>query len=346
MKKLVFAIVSLLLFFACSKNSLSYLCDDLAELEDKQKDWIRVLEESENAENRFSAVKKIAENLKRKNKKKTLIYFLTKEVNTNPNSPYNAYWLLMIANEYLEANEKRIAEYYLERIVKLYPDILIGNKSLHYLSLENLVKICDNDEELISYYNILLNTLYDEIDPARAYFALGQSYEKLGEWKLAIQAYSEFIKLGDYNIVIKGIPDSFNYAKRIVDYSNSSKNWTFENLDELVSTVRKAVRSRDFKTLERCRTKVNFVAMTWNQEASDVSSKPNFNLVTLMRGGNIYVSQELAGFSTDTEVYLRTSGWSQYTNVWYLYFKKVNFPADPEIHGTWEWAGIYYGEKK
>ena len=25
--------------------------------------------------------------------------------------------------------------------------------------------------------------------------------------------------------------------------------------------------------------------------------------------------------------------------------EKVNFPADPEIHGRWEWAGIYFGEK-
>ncbi|MCI6442425.1 MAG: tetratricopeptide repeat protein, partial [Spirochaetia bacterium] len=46
-----------------------------------------------------------------------------------------------------------------------------------------------------------------------------------------------------------------------------------------------------------------------------------------------------------TEAYLRTTGWSNYVNVWYLYFRKVNFPADPEIHGRWEWAGIYYGEK-
>jgi len=23
----------------------------------------------------------------------------------------------------------------------------------------------------------------------------------------------------------------------------------------------------------------------------------------------------------------------------------VNFPADPKVHGNWEWAGIYFGEK-
>ncbi|MDR1596788.1 MAG: tetratricopeptide repeat protein, partial [Treponema sp.] len=45
------------------------------------------------------------------------------------------------------------------------------------------------------------------------------------------------------------------------------------------------------------------------------------------------------------EAYLRTWGWSQYISTWYLYFRKINFPSDPEIHGRWEWAGIYYGEK-
>lgn len=345
MKKLFFVFL-IGLVFACKKAPYDYLTDDMGKFSESQKKWVFALENSTNPESRFSAINKIAENLKREKKTRTLVYFLTNEVNKNPEDPYNAYWLLMVANEYLQADENRIAEYYLERCVKLYPDMLIKNRSMHYLCLQNLVNISENAEQLVSYYSILLNTLYDKINPAEAYFALAQNYEKLGEWTLAIQAYNEFVKLGQYDIVIKGIPDSFNYAKRIVDYSNSNKIWVFENLDDLVNTVRRAVREFDYATLEACMSKVNFVTMTWNQEASDVSSQVNFNLRTLMRGGRIFVSNELADFSTNNEVYLRTSGWSQYTNVWYLYFKKVNFPADPEIHGSWEWAGIFYGEKK
>lgn len=346
MKNLGLFLFVFLFLCSCEKNAYSYLTYDLDEITETQKDWVQILAESKNPDNRFSAVNNIAQNLKRKNKNRTLIYFLTKEVNENVENPYNAYWLLMLANEYLQANEKPIATYYLQRIIKTYPDMIISGQSLHFLCLNNLVKICDDDEQLISYYSLLLNNQYDKINPAKAYFALGKSYENLGEWKLAINAYTEFIKLREYDVVIKGIPDSFNYAKRIVDYSNSNKNWVFENLDELVQTVKTAVRNLDYTTLERCMTKVNFTTMAWNQEPSDVSSQVNFNLRTLMRGYNIRVNNEIADFSTDTEVYLRTSGWTQYTNVWYLYFKKVNFPADPEIHGTWEWAGIYYGEKK
>jgi hypothetical protein len=344
-KKLI-VLFAVCLCFSCTKSPYDYLADDLGSLSDEQRSWIAALKNTTNPENRFSAINKIAQNLKRRNKIHTLIYFLTKEVNANPTEAYNAYWLLMVANEYLQAGENKIAEYYLERSVALYPDMIIQDRSLHYLCLQNLVKISKDNKQLVVYYSLLLNTLYDKINPAKAYFALGQAYEKLGEWKLAIQAYNEFVKLNQYDIVIEGIPDSYNYAKRIVDYSNSTKNWVFENLDDLVQTVRTAVRELDYGKLERCMSKVNFVTMTWNQEASDVSSQVNFNLRTLMLGGKIYVSNELADFSTNNEVYLRTSGWRQYTNVWYLYFKKVNFPADPEIHGTWEWAGIFYGEKK
>lgn len=334
------------LIFACKKMPYDYLNDGMGKSSANQKKWISILEKTTDHASRFLAINKITENLRREKKDRTLVYFLTNEVNKNPEDPYNAYWLLMVANEYLQANENRIAEYYLERCVKLYPDMLIKNRSMHYLCLQNLVNISDDAEQLVSYYSLLLNNLYDQINPAKAYFALAQSYERLGEWTMAIQAYNEFVKLGQYDIVIEGIPDSFNYAKRIVDYSNSNKVWVFDNLDDLVNTVRRAVREFDYSTLEACMSKINFVTMTWNQEASDVSSQVNFNLRTLMRGGRIFVSNELADFSTNNEVYLRTSGWSQYTNVWYLYFKKVNFPADPEIHGSWEWAGIFYGEKK
>ena len=46
------------------------------------------------------------------------------------------------------------------------------------------------------------------------------------------------------------------------------------------------------------------------------------------------------------EAYLWTYGWGGLRiRTWYLYFRKVHFPPDPEIHGTWEWAGIFLGER-
>jgi hypothetical protein len=71
----------------------------------------------------------------------------------------------------------------------------------------------------------------------------------------------------------------------------------------------------------------------------------DFNFYDFMAGNTIEYQARLDSSSNAGEAYLRTWGWSQYLSVWYLYFRTIYFPSDPEIHGRWEWAGIYYGEK-
>ena len=85
--------------------------------------------------------------------------------------------------------------------------------------------------------------------------------------------------------------------------------------------------------------------MSWRQDETAENSLSNFEMSDFMHGNRIYCSKELDEMSGPTEAYLRTWGWNSYVNIWYLYFRKVNFPANPDIHGRWEWAGIYYGEK-
>jgi len=63
-----------------------------------------------------------------------------------------------------------------------------------------------------------------------------------------------------------------------------------------------------------------------------------------MQGNRIHYANKLDASSNSTEAFLRTWGWAQ-ISTWYLYFRKIYFPSDPEIHGRWEWAGVYYGEK-
>jgi hypothetical protein len=49
--------------------------------------------------------------------------------------------------------------------------------------------------------------------------------------------------------------------------------------------------------------------------------------------------------ASGNEATLKTTGWNFRPPIWYLYFRRVDFPADPEINGQWEWAGVYFGEK-
>lgn len=287
----------------------------------------------------------IAGNLRSADRHNSLIYFLTTSVESNPEDPYNAYWLLMVAAAYLENNAPRIAEYYFERILATCPDLTVGDSSVHRICLEHLIRISTNHEALVQHYTDLITRFSTEINLPRSYFLLARSYERLGEWELAIKTYAQFLGYGRFDITIPGVPDAWAYAKRLVDYNSSAKDWTFETLDELVAAIKGAINSYNHRALERYRAKVNFFAMSWKQEASDSNSQVDFNMRDFMGGNRIRYNENLDASSNPNEAYLRTVGWNQYVSTWYLYFRKVNFPADPEIHGRWEWAGIYYGEK-
>lgn len=317
----------------------------LGELDEEQCILTELLNTSSNDDIRFAATFLAAKNLKLKKQSKRLIVFLTSLAEQNPEDVYNSYWLLMTANEYMEMGMPEMASYYFERIINSKYDLIIKNKSVKLISLNTLIKITDSPQRLSEYYSKLITEFYESINPAYSYFMLAQAYEKMGEWVLAIQTYSKFLNLNRFDIIIPGIPDSYSYAKKIVDYNASSKNWTAETLDELVKTISNAIKRQDYKTLEKYRSKVNFFAMSWKQELSEAYPQPDFDIRNFMRGSYINISQELDPLSTPYEAYLRTHGWNQYVRTWYLYFKKINFPADPSIHGRWEWAGIYYGEK-
>ena len=130
-----------------------------------------------------------------------------------------------------------------------------------------------------------------------------------------------------------------------LDFNDSPKDWTFESLEALEKAVKTAISNYNYRTLDRYKSKVNFFAMSWRQDEFDTNSQENFSMRKFMTGNRIRYNAELDEASNPNEAYLRTWGWNRaYVNVWYLYFRKVNFPVDPEIHGRWEWAGIYFGE--
>ena len=99
------------------------------------------------------------------------------------------------------------------------------------------------------------------------------------------------------------------------------------------------------RALDKYKSKVNFFSMSWKQDEMDANAQEEFSMRSFMRGNRIRYADELDETSNPNEAYLRTWGWSEYVSVWYLYFRKVNFPLDPDIHGNWEWAGIYMGNK-
>ena len=252
----------------------------------------------------------------------------------------------MTAYAYRESDAAPVASYYFERILRNYNDLLVQNKSVHFLCLQELIQISTNSANRISYFNELISRFPNEVSTTELYMRLASEYEKEGEWDNAIKSLTQFLAQDDAaTIQITGIPNAYLSARQIIDFNNSSKDWTFENLDALVVAVKQAISSYNWRALDRYKSKVNFFAMSWKQDETATNAQENFSMHSFMLGNRIRYNEELDESSSPTEAYLRTWGWSNYINVWYLYFRKVNFPADPEIHGRWEWAGIYYGEK-
>ena len=295
------------------------------------------------SEEQFTVIREIINHYVRQREFPRLINFLTNRVNSNSRDPYNTYYLYIIATTYIQQEAHAVAAMYFNLIIKNYPDLTVSGESIHLASLNQLLSIIDNPEKRIWYYEELISRFSDQIDLGAAYFLLAQAYEQSGEWASAIRAYTQF--LPNMNTNVPGFPNADIYARQMVDFHNSPKDWTFTTLNALVESIQDALDAGSYAQLERARAKVNFFARSWGQDASDESGIAGFHLLDFMRSSRISYATELDAGSNANEAYLRTWGWSQYLSTLYLYFRKINFPADPEIHGRWEWAGVYYGEK-
>jgi tetratricopeptide (TPR) repeat protein len=308
------------------------------------RDLFALLESEKQAgEAQFPVVQEIALEYANQEEYGRLINFLSYWIHAHPDDPHTAYYLFMIAFAYSRQEAYPIAAIYFDSIVKNHPDLIVRGESIHYIALNRLIDLVASPEQLVWYYETLISRFPDKIDSGKAYFMLGQLYEQTGDWNGAMQSYTRFLPY--YGTVIPGFPDAYTYAKQLVDFNNSSKDWTFESLNALLAAIKSALDTGNSVRLWQYRAKVNFFARSWEQEDEDNAGMVEFNLSDFMRGNRIHYAADLDSESNANEAFLRTWGWTQYLSVWYFYFRKIYLPPNPEIHGRWEWAGVYYGEK-
>lgn len=292
---------------------------------------------------RFAAVRQVASIFIRQKDYGRLTSFLVETASANPNDPYLAWYLFTAAYAYDLEGASPIAALYYDRIVKTLPDLEVDGTSLHYECLQRLKETVTSPERRIEYFKDLISRFPDKVDMGRLLFLLGKEYERVGDWDLAVKTYAKFLPY--FGSQIPGYPDALQYARSIIEFYNSPKDWAYEDLQTLITGIRKALQAGNPYRLRQYRAKVNFFAMSWHQDENDVNSQVLFDFSEFMSGGRIYVADSLDPSSGPREAYLKTWGWSERISTWYLYFRKIYFPADPEIHGRWEWAGIYYGDK-
>jgi len=336
----ILTIILLLLISGCNKKNTDIISDT-------QVQYQKILETQQlTSQQRYAIINQIANNYMQKKDYQGLILFLTDWTEQNPDDMYNSYWLLRTAFAYLSTGAEPIAEYYFDRILQQCQDLLVKGRSIHFVCLQNLIQISKTPAHRIRYFNELINRFPQNLNTTELYLRLAMEYEKDSQWEQALKAYTLFLEQPDATTIqIPGEPDAYKNARHMIDFNNSSKNWTFESLEALESAVKRAIRNYDWRSLDKYKAKVNFFSMSWKQDEMDANSQESFSMHDFMRGNRIRFSEHLDASSNPNEAYLRTTGWSNYVHVWYLYFRKVNFPLDPDIHGNWEWAGIYMGEK-
>lgn len=292
---------------------------------------------------RYAVTQKISTSLSAAEDYSRLVDFLADVVAQDPEGPYNARHLLTIAWAYSRQGADEVAGLYYDRILKNYPDLTVNNESIHQACLRRLIDLSTDPAKRIEFRRELITRFPDKVDMGAELFLLGNDYESLGDWDAALDAYRRF--LPSFVADIPGYPDAIQYARQFIDLATIRKDWTYETLDELISAVSVAMATGNARSLSRIRAKVGFFAMDWYQDKADGNSQVLFDFSAFTSGTRIQRAETLDASSNSREAFLRTWGWTERISVWYLYFRKVNFPADPEVHGRWEWAGIYFGEK-
>ncbi len=272
-----------------------------------------------------------------------MVNFLTGHVQRFPEDHNNGYYLTVVGTLYNEQGSPAVARQYHRRALLSYPDVYVRSVSTHRVVLNRLLDIVDDPAERLEYLSYLRDRYPEQTDPGILAYYLGEAYEGVGRWEEAYSSYRRFLRYRGTRV--PGKPHAHEVVGRRVAFFESNQSWTHRELSDLVDIIKSALWRQDPRALLANRAEVNFFAMSWEQEESDANSDiPTFDIAAFLRRSRVRYASELEISSNASEAYLRTWGWSHRIPTWYLYFRKVHYPADPEIHGTWEWAGVYFGE--
>ncbi len=305
----------------------------------------RLLDQAGDEQSRFVLTQQIAFGLATGGQRAEEIVFLTTHVEQAPTDQYNGYYLMLAAEAERELGAVPLAVHYYARVLATQQDLLVAGASVHLHCLQQLVELESRPAERIGYYKELLSRFSDKVEhPGSLYFLLARSYEEAGEWEQAIMAYGQYRQSEDQEVPGISTADARREATEKVLFYYADVTWATPDLPTLVENVRDAIQRKDVAKLHRYQAKVNFSAEGWNQQAPSDEIPEEFAITNYLASSNPRVEDQLDPMSNDQEAYLRTTNWNFRPVTWFLRFRRIDFPAKPEVNGQWEWAGIKFGE--
>ena len=337
------------------KDHLGYYLEGTKEERQQMRQFLTDLETETDPETSYVLIQQIVRAFHKAGRIDKMNLFLTNHVVKRPDDPFNGYYLFLVAQNYFNEKAYPFAVHYYERILKNHEDLLIQDVSIHYLCLINLTKLINDPASRAEYYKELLSRFNPdqhytpepmEVDLGASYYNLARTYEQLGEWDLAMQAYKNFLNYPE-TVIPGNLNAHAEISQKVAFYERRNKDWTNASLEDLKEKIQWAIYGKNARLLNQYRAKVNFFTRSWEQQDNPEQIDPDsfFSVLGTFMGRRLSFRKDLDASSNNREAYLETFGWSYRIPTWYLYFRKISFPADPELNGQWEWAGIYFGEK-
>ncbi|MDA3958897.1 tetratricopeptide repeat protein [Oceanispirochaeta sp.] len=331
------------ILFSCSsqKSILPYQTGN-EEADREVQALLALLDVNQDDTYRYGIMEQIISRFRQDEESEVLKHFLNDQLYRFPDDSYSGYYLLLLGTIYEEEGAIDIAAIYYNRLLKNYEDLIIRGQSIHYYSLNKLLKFhSDKPLKKIGYYNELLSRFSGDIDRGQVYYNLAKSYESEGLWDESIDNYKKFLEAPTTSIA--GMPNVYNEVNHYLNFHYSAKEWTRDSLESLVDSIKYAIHTRNGSRLIRYRAE-DFFMMSWGQDRYDPFTEIPMELAYFLKS-SVWYNRELEADSNENEALLRTGGWSYRIKIWYLYFNRINYPIDPEINKRWEWAGIYFGDK-
>ena len=294
---------------------------------------------------------------------------------TQPQDPYNAYYLYNVGVHYMERGEILMGLWLLRSMYRQFPDLrLAQHPSIHYLILDILGRMeIDLDERIVAIQSILAfdelprqselslaSSLVDTISDKRMVdrgvwlYRLGKTYEMKAAQLLkqnerqpgnenlqaAMESYRQFLSLDGVSVPEE--PNAREIVSGKLNVYRANRNWYSDpNLNSLIRKIQYAIQQNNVRSVLYYQANGFFVLSSGYRDNLERNVMniylPNF----LGRGiqfGN------LSPESNNQEAWLYSTNWPFDLSTWYLYFRRIRYPANPEIDGNWEWAGIYLGD--
>ena len=342
---LILCAAHVFLFTSCRAERSEYYIVGSAEQMNQLRQLFELLESGEaDGEQRFILVQQISYYLLEAGYPQRRIHFLSTYVERHPFDDYNSSHLLAVAEAYLDVGATPVAIHYYEQVLLNYSDLEVQGQSIHFHCLVKLIDLVEDPEDRILYHKEIISRYGHLVNLGEVHFHLARMYEEVGEWDLAMQAYEKFLQ--NTEVEISGFPNARRHIREKLEFYHSRKNWTVRDLDTLVARIKGAIVTKNVKALLSYRARVNFFTRSWKSPDVPQNSYAYDFEITRFLTGRVAIARGLDEASSEREAYLRITAYeASRIPVWYLYFRRVEYEPDPEIHGSWEWAGVFFGEK-